>query len=184
MDTTDDAPMSDRTRRQRRRPNRPAGRPIFAALSVGREVSMTTPKGSVESTHKVPTSHYNTKHCHAVVASLTRCAPVPNLTPGYALTHPTRYRHRSPLARIFKDQGTVHVKYRYGVCPSSPVSCLWSERANMYPVRVPEIVNFSSKSFAARRCGVLHSCAVALTRHGAVMSSCTGRSESPSGSFE
>ena len=59
------------------------------------------------------------------------------------------------------------------------MSCLWSERANMYPVRVPEIVNFSSKSFAARRCGVLHSCAVALTRHGAVMSSCTGRSESP-----
>ena len=22
-------------------------------------------KGSVESTHKVPTSHYHTKHCHA-----------------------------------------------------------------------------------------------------------------------
>jgi hypothetical protein len=28
-------------------------------------------KGSVESTHKVPTSHYHTKHCHAVVASLS-----------------------------------------------------------------------------------------------------------------
>ena len=27
-------------------------------------------KGSVESTHKVPTSHYHTKHCHAVVAPL------------------------------------------------------------------------------------------------------------------
>ena len=27
-------------------------------------------KGSVESTHKVPTSHYHAKHCHAVVASL------------------------------------------------------------------------------------------------------------------
>ena len=24
-------------------------------------------KGSVESTHKVPTSHYHTKHCHAAV---------------------------------------------------------------------------------------------------------------------
>ena len=27
-------------------------------------------KGSVESTHKVPTSHYHTKHCHAAVVSL------------------------------------------------------------------------------------------------------------------
>ena len=27
-------------------------------------------KGSVESTHKVPTSHYRTKHCHAAVAPL------------------------------------------------------------------------------------------------------------------
>ena len=27
-------------------------------------------KGSVESTHKVPTSYYHTKHCHAVVAPL------------------------------------------------------------------------------------------------------------------
>ena len=27
-------------------------------------------KGSVESTHKVPTSHYRTKHCHAAVAQL------------------------------------------------------------------------------------------------------------------
>ena len=26
-------------------------------------------KGSVESTHKVPTSHYHTKHCHAAVVS-------------------------------------------------------------------------------------------------------------------
>ena len=26
--------------------------------------------GSVESTHKVPTSHYRTKHCHAAVAPL------------------------------------------------------------------------------------------------------------------
>ena len=27
-------------------------------------------KGSVESTHEVPTSHYHTKHCHAAVVSL------------------------------------------------------------------------------------------------------------------
>ena len=27
-------------------------------------------KGSVESTHKVPTSHYRTKHCHAAVVPL------------------------------------------------------------------------------------------------------------------
>ena len=27
-------------------------------------------QGSVESTHKVPTSHYRTKHCHAAVAPL------------------------------------------------------------------------------------------------------------------
>jgi hypothetical protein len=27
-------------------------------------------KGSVESTHKVTTSHYHTKHCHAAVVSL------------------------------------------------------------------------------------------------------------------
>ena len=27
-------------------------------------------KGSVESTHKVPTSHYHTKHCHAAVVPL------------------------------------------------------------------------------------------------------------------
>ena len=27
-------------------------------------------KGSVESTHKVPTSHYPTKHCHAAVVAL------------------------------------------------------------------------------------------------------------------
>ena len=26
---------------------------------------ITCVKGSVESTHKVPTSHYHTKHCHA-----------------------------------------------------------------------------------------------------------------------
>ena len=28
-------------------------------------------KGSVESTHKVPTSHYHTKHCHACETSLS-----------------------------------------------------------------------------------------------------------------
>ena len=27
-------------------------------------------KGSVESTHKVPTSYYHTKHCHAAVVSV------------------------------------------------------------------------------------------------------------------
>ena len=30
-------------------------------------------KGSVESTRKVPTSHYHTKHCHAAVVSLGGC---------------------------------------------------------------------------------------------------------------
>ena len=69
------------------------------------------------------------------------------------------------------------------VCAPAPRCLVCGRNGPTYPVRVPEIVNFSSKSFAARRCGVLHSCAVALTRHGAVMSSCTGRSESPSGSF-
>ena len=29
-------------------------------------------KGSVESTHKVPTSHYHTKHCHAAVFEAKR----------------------------------------------------------------------------------------------------------------
>jgi hypothetical protein len=29
-------------------------------------------KGSDESTHKVPTSHYHTKHCHAAVASFMK----------------------------------------------------------------------------------------------------------------
>ena len=48
-------------------------------------------KGSVESTHKVPTSHYRTKHCHAAVAPLgglthrrrfSRIRPPPR--PGHA----------------------------------------------------------------------------------------------------
>ena len=33
-------------------------------------------KGSVESTHNVPTSHYHTKHCHAVT-SLSKLSPRP-----------------------------------------------------------------------------------------------------------
>ena len=35
-----------------------------------RNVGSFFAKGSVESTHKVPTSHYHTKHCHAAVVSL------------------------------------------------------------------------------------------------------------------
>ena len=38
-------------------------------ITGGRLVSFIE-KGSVESTHKVPTSHYRTKHCHAAVAPL------------------------------------------------------------------------------------------------------------------
>ena len=32
-------------------------------------------KGSVESTHKVPTSHYHTKHCHAAVNFYMKIIP-------------------------------------------------------------------------------------------------------------
>ena len=38
--------------------------------SVSIEARLIFAKGSVESTHKVPTSHYHTKHCHAAVVSL------------------------------------------------------------------------------------------------------------------
>ena len=59
-------------------------------------------KGSVESTHKVPTSHYHTKHCHAAVVSLG------GLTMG--LTH--------RAVRIFKDpfeKGSVESVFQVSV---------------------------------------------------------------------
>ena len=43
----------------------------YRSLLVGRvqpRRDVKFAKGSVESTHKVPTSHYRTKHCHAAVA--------------------------------------------------------------------------------------------------------------------
>ena len=55
-----------------------ASKLLFACLRKGqlnRHTRIKVPKsllekGSVESTHKVPTSHYHTKHCHAAVVSL------------------------------------------------------------------------------------------------------------------
>ena len=45
-------------------------------------------QGSVESTHKVPTSHYRTKHCHAAVAAVVSLG---------GLTH------TGDAVRLFKD---------------------------------------------------------------------------------
>ena len=59
-------------------------------------------KGSVESTHKVPTSHYHTKHCHAAVVSLgglthrrgfSRSAPTPTV---HAHPHCSRAHSNAP----------------------------------------------------------------------------------------
>ena len=40
---------------------------VILRFCAHRRVSGDIEKGSVESTHKVPTSHYHTKHCHEVV---------------------------------------------------------------------------------------------------------------------
>ena len=43
---------------------------VFISDTGPAYTQMKLEKGSVESTHKVPTSHYRTKHCHAAVAPL------------------------------------------------------------------------------------------------------------------
>ena len=44
--------------------------PKAERCAIGHLAALQLAKGSVESTHKVPTSHYHTKHCHAAVVSL------------------------------------------------------------------------------------------------------------------
>ena len=56
-------------------------------------------KGSVESTHEVPTSHYHTKHCHAAVASFIHNTP-------------TRKRSHHASTRHSHDHTKVQAKER------------------------------------------------------------------------
>jgi hypothetical protein len=72
-------------------------------------------KGSVESTHKVPTSHYHTKHCHAVVASLGGLTPArifkdpaPTPRPGHA----TLSKANSKLSALSLRSGFLRARQR------------------------------------------------------------------------
>jgi hypothetical protein len=86
-------------------------------------------KGSVESTHKVPTSHYHAKHCHAVVASLgglehtgeefQGSGPHPPSRPRYIYRPPAdSSRDRPPMPPKKKEPATgAHCSLLKGVCP-------------------------------------------------------------------
>ena len=85
-------------------------------------------QGSVESTHKVPTSHYHTKHCHAVVASLgglthrrglSRIRPPPPSRPRYIYRPPAdSSRDRPPMPPKEKEPATgAHCSLLKRVCP-------------------------------------------------------------------
>jgi hypothetical protein len=88
-------------------------------------------KGSVESTHKVPTSHYHAKHCHAVVASLgglthrrglSRIRPPPPSRPRYIYRPPAdSSRDRPPMPPKEKEPATgAHCSLLERVCPMVP----------------------------------------------------------------
>ena len=66
-------------------------------------------KGSVESTHKVPTSHYHTKHCHAT--TLLDIVHIPRITDLHTPSHSgTRAHHRAAIsaAVVLADAQTIH----------------------------------------------------------------------------
>ena len=69
-------------------------------------------KGSVESTHKVPNSHYRTKHCHAAVAPSFEKGSVES-THRQATTGTTRNTATQRSCQVLrKGQLNRHTRYR------------------------------------------------------------------------
>ena len=78
----------------------------YRSLLVGRvqpRRDVKFAKGSVESTRKVPTSHYRTKHCHAAVAPLVKFAPFLGSSFGQETTFWTRTQKRSRAGHAHLD---------------------------------------------------------------------------------
>ena len=75
----------------------------YRPATTTRNTATHIAKGSVESTHKVPTSHYHTKHCHAVVGSLG------------GLTHRRGFSRIRPPPCIFKGRYSDNVLLKEAV---------------------------------------------------------------------